>query len=138
MGNDSYIFIYDISDSFIANFKYCKCDMGYDISLAIFGSALLGFIMSLAEYFTERRKAMEQFWTEARRVLVQFRKASTYNLMNRKNVVSCIVRIMRINWFRSVIRQSLDFGRVESHENQSKYIQWMEEHEVMSFSRMTT
>lgn len=42
-------------------FKYFKYDIGYDISLAIFGSALLGFIMSLIEYFTERRKAMEQF-----------------------------------------------------------------------------
>jgi hypothetical protein len=37
----------------------------YSISLAIFGSALLGFIMSLTEYFAEKRKAMEAFWQEA-------------------------------------------------------------------------
>jgi len=58
-------------------FKCCFSDgnIGYDIALAIFGSALLGLIMSLVEYFSERKKAMEQFWIEAKRVLAQFRKA---------------------------------------------------------------
>ena len=49
----------------------------YDISMAIFGSALLGAIMSLTEYFVERRKAMEQFWDEARKVLKELRKYDT-------------------------------------------------------------
>ncbi len=117
-------------------FKCCKCDMGYDISLAIFGSALLGFIMSLAEYFTERRKAMEQFWTEARRVLVQFRKAKHIQFDEPEEiVVSCIAE----NYENKLVQEcdptiARFLGRVESHENQSKYIQWMEEHEVMSFS----
>ena len=39
--------------------------IGYDIAMAAFGSALLGFIMSLIEYHTERRSAMENFWLEA-------------------------------------------------------------------------
>lgn len=58
-------------------FKCCfsEGNIGYDIALAVFGSALLGFIMSLVEYFSERKKAMEQFWIEAKRVLAQFRKA---------------------------------------------------------------
>lgn len=46
----------------------------YDIALAIFGSSLLGFVMSLTEYFVERRSAMECFWQEARKVLSKFRK----------------------------------------------------------------
>ena len=48
--------------------------IAYDIALAVFGSALLGFIMSLTEYFTERRNAMERFWDLARRALNQLRK----------------------------------------------------------------
>ena len=37
----------------MSGFKYCCAEgnIGYDITLAIFGSALLGFIMSLIEYF---------------------------------------------------------------------------------------
>lgn len=40
--------------------KGCAC-IAYDVTMAIFGSALLGFIMSLTEYFVERRSAMEWF-----------------------------------------------------------------------------
>ena len=48
---------------FIVIFKlYClENNIGYDIALAVFGSALLGFVMSLVEYFSERKNAMEQF-----------------------------------------------------------------------------
>ena len=52
---------------FIVIFKlYCLennigYDIGYDIALAVFGSALLGFVMSLVEYFSERKNAMKQF-----------------------------------------------------------------------------
>lgn len=117
-------------------FKFCKCDMGYDISLAIFGSALLGFIMSLVEYFTERRKAMEQFYIEARSVLVQFRKAKYIQFDEPEDiVVACIAE----NYENKLVQESDPiiaqfWGRTESHENQSKYTQWMEEHEAMSFS----
>ena len=37
----------------------------YDVSMALFGSAALGFIMSITEYYVERRKAMEEFWIQA-------------------------------------------------------------------------
>ncbi len=39
--------------------------IGYDICMAIFGSAFLGFIMSLIQYFSERRIGMEKFWKAA-------------------------------------------------------------------------
>ena len=51
-----------------------KYDLFYDVSMAIFGSALLGFIMSLIEYFVERRKTMEYFLTAAYKIYVQLRK----------------------------------------------------------------
>lgn len=46
----------------------------YDYSMAIFGSALLGFIMSVTEYFVERRRAMETFMTESSKALAKLRK----------------------------------------------------------------
>lgn len=46
----------------------------YDISMAIFGGAALGFIMSLTEYYAERRKAMEEFFLQATNVLNELRK----------------------------------------------------------------
>ncbi|MCL2579338.1 MAG: hypothetical protein FWE32_04835 [Oscillospiraceae bacterium] len=45
-------------------FKYFY-EIWYDILLAVFGSATLGFIMSLIEYFAERRRSMEAFYVEA-------------------------------------------------------------------------
>lgn len=46
----------------------------YDISMAVFGGAALGFIMSLTEYYVERRKAMEEFWLQASKVLNELKK----------------------------------------------------------------
>lgn len=46
----------------------------YDISMALLGSAVLGFIMSITEYYVERRKAMEEFWIQATKVLKELRK----------------------------------------------------------------
>ena len=45
----------------------------YDIALAVFGSGLLGFLMSLIEYFVQRRYSMEEFWYEAQKALKQLR-----------------------------------------------------------------
>ena len=81
-------------------FDYYECNIGYDISLAIFGSALLGFIMSLVEYFTERRKAMEQFWLEAGQVLAQFRKAKYIKFDEPEDLV--LLRIMKIDGFKII------------------------------------
>ena len=47
----------------------------YDLCLAVFGSALLGFIMSLTEYFVEKRRAMEEFGLQASIVLAELKKA---------------------------------------------------------------
>ena len=118
--------------------KYCCSDenIGYDITLAIFGSALLGFIMSLVEYFSERKKAMEQFWIEAQRVLAQFRKAKYIYFDEPEDIVtSCIAE----NYYNKRAKELPPgvagiFGPEESHEYREKYIQWMEENEPMSFT----
>ncbi len=35
--------------------------ISYDIAMAIFGGIILSFVMSLTEYYVEKRKAMEEF-----------------------------------------------------------------------------
>ena len=75
-----------------AIFANCFCiDLMYDISMAIFGSALLGFIMSLIEYFAERRKAMEDFLRAAYKVYVQLRKIKLLKLDQPQDLIlDCI------------------------------------------------
>ena len=46
--------------------------IGYDIAMALLGSAVLGFIMSITEYYVERRKAMEDFWIQAVKILKEY------------------------------------------------------------------
>lgn len=53
--------------------EYTNYNYIYDIALAVFGSSLLGFLMSLIEYFVQRRYSMEEFWYEARKALKQLR-----------------------------------------------------------------
>lgn len=48
--------------------------IGYDVSLAIFGSALLGFVMSLTQYGPAKRAAMESFYQESLAILNALRK----------------------------------------------------------------
>lgn len=50
----------------------------YDISLAVLGSALLGFIMSLVEYFAVKRIAMETFYQEALEAVSTLGKAKYF------------------------------------------------------------
>lgn len=116
-------------------FRFCKCDIGYDISLAIFGSALLGFIMSLIEYFAERKKAMEQFWLESVRVLTQFRKAKYIKFNEPEElVISCITENYenKLVYDNPTVAHFLNI--TESHDKQNQFVEWMLEHEVMSFS----
>ena len=70
----------------------------YDISMAIFGSALLGFIMSLIEYFSERKNTMENFWDLARRALNQLKKIEyiEYRIPNN------ITESEKISWINSI------------------------------------
>ena len=70
----------------------CYNPIWYDISLAVLGSALLGFIMSLIEYFAERRRSMEAFYVEALNVARVFGKIDYYLPDEPLNVIKdCIV-----------------------------------------------
>ena len=100
----------------------------YDISMAIFGSALLGAIMSLTEYFVERRKAMEQFWDEARKVLKELRKIRYINVDAPHDLIcACFSEEESNKW-----HEKLDHIQAESARN--NLISWFEENTVMSFT----
>lgn len=110
--------------------------IGYDISLALFGSAFLGFIMSLIEYFSERKSSMEKFWIEARKVLVQFRNAKPI-VMNEPEelILNSLAEEMNnreIEKYGEEVANSLGLKKESKAKNE--YIAWMESHEVMNFT----
>ncbi len=110
--------------------------IGYDISLALFGSAFLGFIMSLIEYFSERKSSMEKFWIEARKVLVQFRNAKPI-VMNEPeelilNSFAEEINNREIEKYGEEVANSLGLKKESKAKNE--YIAWMESHEVMNFT----
>lgn len=119
----------------IVLFQYKELKTGYDISLAIFGSAVLGFLMSLIEYFSERRDAMEEFWTETINVLTQYRKAKPLVLSEPEELVlnslSEDESNKLIESYGETVAKSLGFKK----ENRAKgaYIAWLEDHVPMSF-----
>ncbi|MDF2854643.1 MAG: hypothetical protein K0Q87_494 [Neobacillus sp.] len=109
--------------------------LGYDIALATFGSALLGFIMSLTEYFSERRKAMECFWKEARITLSELRKAKPIVIAEPEELLlSCFAEECnnkKVKQYGERIAASL--GLTIKHEAMDAYIKWIETNEVMNF-----
>lgn len=61
----------------------------YNISLAIFGSSLVSFVMSLIGYFANRRKAMELFSFEAKKVVLVIGNLVYFN-PTKSNIDECI------------------------------------------------
>lgn len=108
----------------------------YDIALSVFGGSSMGFIMTLVEYFSERRKAMEIFWSEALSVLTQLRKAKYIHFDEPEELIlSCIKENMGNRFadkYSDASRKAL--GIEISVEEKTKYIQWMENNIPMNFS----
>ena len=71
-------------------FEYCFCGMGFwvNLSFAIFGSSSLGFIMSLVEYFVERRKALETYYLAASDLIKLFSTAKYLMLHEPKELLT--------------------------------------------------
>lgn len=114
----------------------CK-DVGivYDISMAIWGSALLGFIMSLIEYFAERRKSMEAFLSAAYKVYVQLRKIKLLKLDEPQDLILDCISEEQNNkkWGKCDGETAKALGFSAVHEKREAYIAWMEKNEPMSF-----
>ena len=114
----------------------CPClDLIYDISMAIFGSALLGFIMSLIEYFTERRKAMEDFLSAAYKVYVQLRKIKLLKLDRPQDLILDCIAEEQYNkqWEKCDSETAKALGVEAIHKNRDAFIELMQKTEPMYF-----
>lgn len=117
-------------------FQCNDINMGYDISLALFGSAFLGFIMSLIEYFSERKNSMEKFWMEAGKVLIQFRKAKPIVTSEPEELIlnsfTEEIHNSNVERYGEEIANSLGLKRETKAKNE--YIAWIQSHEIMSLT----
>lgn len=102
--------------------------MVYDIAMAVLGSALLGFIMSLIEYFVERRNAMEVFWDESCRALDALRK---YRYINIDAPVEIVLACFQEEWSNG-FRHRMD--PTANDDSKDALISWYEEHIPMAWT----
>lgn len=106
----------------------CIC---YDIAMAVFGSALLGFIMSLIEYHTERRSAMETFWFEAIQTLGKLRLIEPYiPKAPFEMILDCFTEEER----NAAIRKQNVLGLQPEHTAKEALIEWYKSNENDSLS----
>lgn len=108
----------------------------YDISMAFLGSAFLGFIMSLTEYFVEKRKAMEEFWLQATSVLKRLRKINYLEVDAPYDLIIDAFTEERSNeWYKIIAALSED--KEVHHEAKDKLLSWYEESAVLTFDENT-
>ena len=98
----------------------------YDISMAVFGGAALGFIMSLTEYYVERRKAMEEFWLQASKVLNELKKIKYLDVDAPVNLIVDAIREDSSNTLREKSYRLGDDKKI-SVSAKNKLISWLEE-----------
>lgn len=115
----------------IIGFNSVQHKFAYDISLATFGSSLLGFLMSLTEYFVERRKAMESFWLEGVSAVSQLRKAKWIDISEPKEMIlNCIHEEQENSRFAGFTDDFLQrMGREKSNKAKNQFIAWLKENE---------
>ena len=102
--------------------------IAYDIAMAVFGSALLGFIMSLIEYLVERKHSMEVFWDEGRKALTALRK---YHYIDIDPPVEMVLSCFQEEWsngFRHV------FDPTPTDDAKDALIGWYEENVPMAWT----
>lgn len=108
----------------------------YDISMAFLGSAFLGFIMSLTEYFVEKRKAMEEFWLQATSVLKRLRKINYLEVDAPYDLIIDAFTEERSNEWHKIIA-ALSEDKEVHHEAKDKLLSWYEESAVLTFDENT-
>lgn len=84
----------------------------YDIAMALFGSAVLGFIMSATEYFVERRKAMEEFWIQAINILNELRKIKYLDIDTPEELVLDCLKEEQINKLKERFSENNDIQHI--------------------------
>ncbi len=106
--------------------KECNC-IWYDIFIAIFGSALLGFIISFIEYFGERRNSMEWFYQEASIALNELRKLYPFTEDAATDLLFACFREEERNTMSHLA------GEESRYEAKDALISWLKENDDLSF-----
>lgn len=119
---------------FLFNCKNVK--LGYDLALATFGSALLGLIMSLTEYFIEKRKAIDEFEKESKKVLRKLKKIKPVVITEPKDkLLACFAEEDKNKMAKMYGESTANaLGMRITHTARCALIEWIEEHEQMSFT----
>lgn len=107
----------------------------YDFSMAAFGSALLGFIMSITEYSFARRNAMETFWQEAGKALSKLRKIKYFNTdAPREKILDCFSEEERNESVKEFGSEAVPLSVEAEHTKKDDLISWFKENVPRSFS----
>lgn len=120
----------------ILHFRNLGDQLYYDLAMAAFGSALLGFLMTIIEYFSERKRAMESFLKASYKFTVALRNIKYIDFEEPKELLlSCIAEEQHNAYIESLSPETAKaLGLSKEHTHRDEYISWMEENEVMSFS----
>ena len=105
----------------------------YDISMALLGSAVLGFIMSLTEYYVEKRKAMEEFWLQSSKILKELRKIKYLELDAPIELIKDALLEEQTNDWTAKFPLCIDDSGI-THKAKNALISWFEENIPMSFN----
>lgn len=107
----------------------------YDFSMAVFGSALLGFIMSIIEYNVERRTAIEAFWIESRKALAKLRKIKYFNAdAPLDKILNCFAEEQGNEFVEKMGSTAGNLSLKVEHTKRDDLISWFEENIPMPFS----
>lgn len=104
----------------------------YDISMAIFGGAILGFIMSLIEYYVERQRAMEEFWLQATKVLNELKKIKYLDVDAPINLIVDAIREEDTNILQGKFHFLSEEQKI-SISAKKNLISWYEKNGLVSF-----
>lgn len=107
--------------------------LSYDVSMALLGSAVLGFIMSLTEYYVEKRKAMEEFWLQSNKTLKELRKIKYLELDAPVELIKDALLEEQANDRKAKFTLLIDDSGI-THKAKSTLISWFEENIPMSFN----
>lgn len=135
-------FICSMLSALVGVYTHFKCNGGiiYDFAMAIFGSALLGFIMSLTEYFPERKKTMENFWTETYKVIDAMQKLKYVDVDEPKDIVLAVLYEEHNNEYIYSLgeEEAKSLQMSPSHLAKEKMKQWMIENSYLKCLNKTT
>ena len=107
--------------------------ISYDVSMALLGSAVLGFIMSLTEYYVEKRKAMEEFWLQSNKTLKELRKIKYLELDAPVELIKDALLEEQANDRKAKFTLLIDDSGI-TYKAKSTLISWFEENIPMSFN----